>query len=441
MTIANDYLDVVDPLETIVVVLGGGRGTRLYPLTRDRAKPAVSFGGKYRLIDITLTNCLRSGFRRIFILTQFNSFSLNRHIWQTYSREMSRDGFVDVIAAEQTGERSDWFQGTADAVRQSLKHILHHNPRYVLILSADQIYCMDYRALLLWNETRHADVTIAGKYSASFEIAGLGVIQADKDLRVVGFHEKPRRLSDVADFRLSGLGHVGAPPGKDYLASMGIYLFKTPVLLEALRGGEEDFGKAVIPMTARRNVMSCYPFDGYWEDVGTIASFYQANMYWRAGRGIAAMFDGGNSIITHSRQLPPSRMDGTVVTDSLIADGCHVRAKEVTRSIIGLRSRIGEGTVIEDSIVIGNDAYDNHTPFEIGRNCVIRRAILDKNVRIGDGTRIEGTDGVANMDHDDDLLPYSIRSGIVVVARGAVIPQGSSLGHFPAPRAMEPART
>ena len=416
-------LDAVDPTDVAVVVLGGGRGTRLYPLTRDRAKPAVGFGAKYRLIDITLTNCLRSRFERIFILTQFNSFSLNRHIWQTYSRETHHDGAIEVIAAEQTMESADWFQGTADAVRQSLKHVLYRDPRHVLILSADQLYSMDYRALLLSHQTRRADVTIAARYTPPEQIRSLGVVQVDADLRVVGFHEKPRDPQDVAAFRLDKVPGIQYPHGRPFLASMGIYLFDTEALVESLENDEEDFGKAVIPQTARRRPMRCYTFDGYWEDVGSIEAFYRANMDWRGGHGIAALFEDGSSIITHSRQLPPSRIDGTRIEDSIIADGCHIEADAIRRSIVGVRSRIGRGSVIEDSILMGNDATRGEAAPQIGAQCQIRKAIVDKNARIGDGSIIENADGLTEADLD----LCAIRAGIVVIPRGVSVPPGTRI--------------
>jgi len=416
-------LDIVDPSEVVVVVLGGGRGTRLYPLTRDRAKPAVSFGGKYRLVDITLTNCLRSRFDRIFILTQFNSFSLNRHVWQTYSREVSRNGFVDIVAAEETNERRDWFQGTADAVRQSLRYVLHHRPRYVLILSGDQIYSMDYRALLLWHQTHHADVTIAAHYTTQDKVNGLGVVRVDGSLAVTAFAEKPQDPALVEDFRLSTGGALKHPKGKPFLGSMGLYLFETPVLVDALSGDDADFGKGIIPALAGRVRMSCYPFDGYWRDVGTIESFYEANMDWCAGGGIADMFHDGNPIVTHSRQLPPSRFGDGTVRSAIVADGCHVHAKSIERSIIGVRSRIGQGTVIQDSVIMGNDEPASAGPPEIGERCVIRRAIVDKNAVIGDNSVIENSEGV----REAETALYGIRSGIVVIPRGAVIPSGTRI--------------
>jgi len=413
----------IDLRDVVVIIMGGGRGTRLYPLTRYRAKPAVGFGGKYRLIDIVLTNCIRSKLEKIFILTQFNSFSLNRHIWQTYSRLGPRETYIDVIAAEQTAESGEWFQGTADAVRKSLLHTMRSKPNYTLILSADQIYSMDYRDLLAWHLAHKADVTLAARYTPESDLHALGVVQVDPALRVVGFCEKPKKAEQVAGFRVDGLAALTPPPGAPYLCSMGIYLFNTPVLLDALSGTEEDFGRSVIPQTAQRRLMSCFPFDGYWEDVGTIEAFYKANMLWRQGQGIAAMFQRGASIITHSRQLPPSRIEGTTIIDSLVADGCHLHAAHIARSIIGVRTRIGDRSVVEDSILMGNDADEGPVPFEVGADCVIRKAILDKDVVVGDGSVIENAAGV--VEADSEL--YSIRSGIVVVPKGAVLPPGTRI--------------
>ncbi|NQT87410.1 NTP transferase domain-containing protein [bacterium] len=413
--------DRIDPRDVAVIVLGGGRGSRLYPLTRDRAKPAVNFGGKYRLVDITLTNCLRSKLDNIYIVTQFNSFSLNRHIWQTYSRTLQGDSYIDVIAAEQTEENRDWFQGTADAVRQSLRHVLRTNPRYILILSADQIYNMDYRDLLRAHLEQKADVTIAARFTPEENVHSLGVVGVDETLRVTRFFEKPDRLEDVAGFRVTDLPGIAAPADKPFLCSMGLYLFNTDVLVDALSSNETDFGHSIIPQSADRSRMQCFPFDGYWEDVGTIGAFFQANMDWRAGRGIAAMFRQGDRIITHARQLPPARIQGTTIRDSLVASGSHIHAAEITRSIIGVRTRIGDDTIIEDSIICGNDGREGPVPFEVGSHCRIRRAIIDKNAVIGDNAVIENAEGV--QEFQSDL--YCIREGIVVIPRGAFIPQGA----------------
>ncbi len=409
----------IDPKEIVVVVLGGGQGSRLYPLTRDRAKPAVGFGGKYRLIDFSISNCLQSKIEKIFILTQFNSFSLNRHIWQTYSKEMQRDSFIDVLAAEQTTENKSWYQGTADAVRQSLKYIIPHNPRYVLIISADQIYKLDYGNLLNWHVKNEADVTIAANYTSVDELFGLGVTKIKNDFSVVGFKEKPEDPSLVKDYHLDTIG-VEYPNNKPYLASMGLYLFNTETLVKALDNEDEDFGKSVIPTMAKDFRMSCFPFDGYWEDVGTIKAFYKANMEWRLGEGIAKSFQDEYALITHSRQLPPSRIEGANVRSSLIADGCNIFAKSIENTIVGVRTRIGPDTEIKDSIIMGNDHYDKELPFEIGKQSVIQKAILDKNVKIGEGVRIENKEDI--QEYDSEL--YTIRAGIVVIPRGTNIPDG-----------------
>lgn len=403
------------PNDVVVVILGGGRGNRLFPLTRKRAKPAVGFGGKYRLIDIPIANCLHSSMDKIFILTQFNSFSLNRHIWQAYSRELPRDGFIDVVAAEQTHIAVDWFQGTADAVRKSMQYILYHRPRHVLILSGDQVYGMDYRKLLDWHQERNAEITIASNYSGEDRLSGLGIVGIKEDFQVAKFYEKPKEISEVSEFRLPEDTY---PSGKPYLASMGIYLFETSVLEAALDNEKPDFGKEIIPMCARDYRMVTYPFEGYWEDVGTIGAFYEANMEWRRGGGISEMFQGGTAIVTHSRQLPPSRIHGTLINETIIGDGGNIHAREITRSIIGVKTRIGSGTVIEDSIITGNDEYRQNGIPEIGANCTIRKAICDKNVRIGDGSLIMNREGVEEAEND----LYYIRSGIIVIPPDTVIP-------------------
>jgi glucose-1-phosphate adenylyltransferase len=309
--------------DVMVVIMGGGKGNRLYPLTKSRAKPAVNFGGKYRLIDIPITNCLQSQFNKIFILTQYNSFSLNRHIWQTYSRAFNREGFIDIIAAQQSHKGEDWFQGTADAVRQTMEYVLFHEPKYVLILSGDQVYSMDYYKLLLWHEVHDAQVTIAAHYTRPDEIQNMGIIKVSSSLRVLDFCEKPAEVGEVENFAVTPTTRT-LGGDKLFLGSMGIYLFNTPVLVDALDNKEIDFGRGVIPLAAKKYKMLCYPFDGYWQDVGTIKAFYEANMAWREGRGIAEMFQDGNVIYTNSRQLPPTRINGTAITDSLIADGGNI---------------------------------------------------------------------------------------------------------------------
>ncbi len=432
----------INPEDVVVVIMGGGQGTRLYPLTRKRAKPAVSFGGKYRLVDIPITNCLNSQLNKIFILTQFNSFSLNRHIWQSYGREVGRDGFIDVVAAEQTVTSTAWFQGTADAVRRSLQHILYHEPKYILILSGDQVYSMDYNFMFSFHQSHNADVTIAAHYSSPEEISRLGIVKVDRDMQVIDFFEKPENPALIEEFRYAD--STSSVTGKPFLASMGIYLFNTDSLLKALENNETDFGKEIIPLAAKSMHMACFPFSGYWEDVGTIKTFYDANMEWLKGGGIAELFQGGNSIITHARQLPPARVHKTLVENSIISEGSIIHADRLKRSLIGVRSRIAGGCVIEDSIIMGNtkihgveneslfdDSDDNDDTgtfllkscnrFEIGEGCTIKNAILDKDVIIGKGSQIVNIRGV----EEEENKLYVIRSGIVVIAQETVIPPGT----------------
>jgi glucose-1-phosphate adenylyltransferase len=405
--------------DVLVVIMGGGRGTRLYPLTKVRAKPAVSFGGKYRLIDIPIANCLRSQLNKIFVLTQFHSFSLNRHVWQSYSRELGRDGFVDVIAAEQTPTSADWFQGTADAVRQSMPYILYHRPSLVLILSGDQVYSLDYRHLVQWHKSHGADITIMAHWAAKERLKEFGIVKTDSAFRVADFCEKPNAEAQIDGFTLSG---DRVPADRPYLASMGIYLFDIHALISVLSGKESDFGKTLIPAAARQFNMYACPFDGYWEDVGSIEAFYEANMLWRQGGGISELFQGGASMVTHSRQLPPTHIRGTMIEDSLIADGCEIDAKRIARSIIGVRSRIGRGTVIEDSIIMGNDR-PGELASEIGNNCLIRKSIIDKNVVLEHGCILVNSAGVMDADRD----PYVIRSGLIVVPGNVRLRAGTRL--------------
>ncbi len=449
VSFSEQATSAINPSDVMVVILGGGHGARLYPLTKGRAKPAVNFGGKYRIIDIPLTNCLNSQLNKIFILTQFNSFSLNRHIWQSYSREVSRDGFIDIIAAEQTISSNDWFQGTADAVRRSLPYLLYHKPKYVLVLSGDQIYSMDYNFLFSFHNSHNADVTIAALYRAPDEISRMGIVKVNKDLKVVDFCEKPKTPDQIKEFK-----YVNSAAGmfdKPYLSSMGIYLFNTEALQTALEGNEPDFGKGVIPPAAKKMTMSCFPFNGYWEDVGTIKTFYDANMEWLDGGGIAELFQGGQSILTHARQLPPAKIHKTIIENSIVSEGSIIQAESIKHSIIGVRSRIGRGCTIEDSIVMGTtginnvhdaaaeelfdeehddsgDSGDTKTfvlntgnNFEIGEGCYIKNAILDKDVVIGKGSKIVNIKGVREEVHRN----YVIRSGIVVIAQNTVIPPGT----------------
>lgn len=412
------YLERVDPSETAVVVLGGGRGTRLSPLTRDCAKSAISFGGKYRLIDICLSNCQRSKLEKLFILTQFNDFSLNRHVWQSFSREFHGEAFIDIIATEPTREGADESQGTADALRQSLRYVTHHRPRNVLVLHGDQIYTMDYRKAILWHEIHEAEITVAGQYISVNEVPERTLLKVDSDLRVQQFYDKPRRSDKVKGFRLDSEGPMRFPEEKPYLGMMGVWVFNTDVFVSLLESRLEDFAKGILPKIAANNNVYTFPYSGYWEDVGTIEAFYRANMEFRSGSGLAAAITEGDGLVTHNRQLPPSRINGCLVENSLIADGSEVNARRVTRSIVGIRARIGEDSIVEDSLIMGNDTPDEGAPPRIGNNCCLRRTIVDKNVTIGDNCRIVNQNAVEDATHE----LYVIRSGIVVIPQGTVIP-------------------
>ncbi|MBD3420170.1 MAG: glucose-1-phosphate adenylyltransferase [Chitinivibrionales bacterium] len=402
--------------DVLVLILGGGKGSRLYPLTKKRAKPAVNFGGKYRLIDIPITNCLRSGFKNIFILTQFNSFSLNRHIWQAYSQRIGHEGFIDVIAAQQTNHRTDWFQGTADAVRQTLEYVVYHRPKYVLILSGDQVYSMDYQQLLLWHSANGSQITIAANYTPANKIHELGIVKVAPDYQVIDFYEKPATVDEVEEYKINNV--IEHPAECPFLGSMGLYLFDTDILIKALDNNEVDFGKTVIPEAANNFDMRCFPFEGYWEDVGTIKALYEANMEWLRGGGISHILQGGNSIVTNSRHLPPTKINNTTITDSLIADGGNIQAAQIKGSIIGVRTRVDRNTCIEDSIITGNDSPQHGDQFEIGENCTIKGAIIDKNAHIGAGSTLANYSGVEEAEHD----LYMIRSGIIAIPQDTVIP-------------------
>jgi glucose-1-phosphate adenylyltransferase len=410
---------------TIAVIMGGGRGTRLYPLTRERAKPAVPLAGKYRLIDIPISNCINSGLRRISLLTQFNTHSLHRHIRTTYNFDTFTEGYVNVLAAEQTMESMAWYEGTADAVRKNLRHLDLPNADHVLILSGDQLYRMDFRDLIAQHEGEQADATLAVLPVPRHEASGLGILHTSGH-RIVDFVEKPSTEAD--------LDRLALPEPRDdrtHLASMGIYLFRTEVLREVLADAtKEDFGRQIIPETIRQRHVDAYQFDGYWEDIGTIRSFYEANLELTRSDARFDFFDEDAPIYTHPRHLPPSRMSHCRVESSIIADGCLIDRAEIFGSVIGVRTLIGEGTVIRDSIVMGLDYFESderrherraETPSGIGRNCRISGALIDKNCRLGDGVTIDA----ARHTEDRDEKLFVVRDGIVVIPRATTLPDGT----------------
>ena len=418
----------------LALILGGGVGTRLFPLTHQRSKPAVPLGGKYRLVDIPISNCINSDVTKIFVLTQYNSASLNRHIARTYRFSQFSDGFVDILAAEQTPDSPSWFQGTADAVRQVMKHIRDWSLTDVLILSGDHLYTMDYREYFRRHRAANADVTVSVLPCTPEAATDFGLLKTDEDGKITEFREKPKGDAleamrvDTTDFGLQPDEAARRP----FLASMGIYIFKYKAL-EALLAQDTawlDFGREVIPAAIKDFNVQAYLFDGYWEDIGTISAFYQANLDLTAAVPKFNLFNSEAPIYTRARYLPPSKVHNCDVRDSIISEGCIINGARITRSIIGLRSRIGHGTSIESSIVMGADEYQAIEDLAadikagvpvigIGENTTIRRAIVDKDVRIGSNVRIVNEQGLENYDNSDGC--YYIRDRIVIIPKNSTI--------------------
>jgi glucose-1-phosphate adenylyltransferase len=400
--------------EVLCVILGGGRGTRLYPLTRDRAKPAVPLFGKYRLIDIPISNCLNSGFRKINILTQFNSESLNKHITRTYKFDQFSKGFIEIIAADQTMEHADWFQGPADAVRKSLKHFYNPSIKYVCILSGDQLYKMDLNKFFEYHVSKKAQVTVACNVIEADEVSHFGIVGVDRESRITSFVEKPanKELVKAASVKRDG---------KDkFLCSMGIYLFNIDALSEILsKSKKADFGKEIIPEAIHDRSIYAYEFSGYWRDIGTINSFYAENLALTRECPPLDLFDEAWPIYTRSRSLPPAKYNNSTIEHSMVSDGSVIDSAVIRGSIIGLRSRIAKNAIIEDSIIMGADYYDAN--IGIGEDCHIKNAILDKNARIERGVKIINQKGVKDFQGPD----YMIRDGIVVVYKNATIKAGT----------------
>ena len=410
-------------------MLGGGQGSRLSPLTATRSKPAVPIAGKYRLVDIPISNCLHSGITRIYVLTQFNSASLNKHIKNTYHFSNFSEAFVDILAAEQTPTSGHWYQGTADAVRQSLHHLAVHEFDYVLILSGDQLYQMDFEQMIDNHIKSEAEISIATIPVHANDVPGFGILKTDHDNLVTAFIEKPKK-----DFEswASEVSDEMAAQGRYYLASMGIYIFNRSLLYELLDGNERtDFGKEIIPDSIGSHKVLSYQYEGYWTDIGTIPSFFDANIGLTDDIPQFNLFDK-NYIFTRARMLPPSKMSGTHVNKAIIADGCIISASHITRSIIGIRTRIGVGTTIENCYVMGSDNYQTLEQIEeanvanspimgIGDRCYIKNAIIDKNTYIGNDVKIN----CGTKLEDGDYGTHTVQDGIVVVKKRAVIPHGT----------------
>lgn len=418
--------------DVIALILGGGQGSRLFPLTQLRSKPAVPIGGKYRLIDVPISNCLHADLRRIFVLTQFNSASLNRHVGLTYRMDQFSPGFVEILAAEQTPESTAWFQGTADAVRKAARHFAQHDADYYLILAGDHLYRMDYRELLEAHLDRQADITIAAMPVSPDEAPGMGIFRFDRRGAIEDFEEKPspERLDAIGRSLPPGAGALTFDPARPFVASMGIYLFTREVLLELIeQESGVDFGRELIPAALGRYHVSAFLHHGYWADVGTVPSFYDANMMLTQVKAPFRFYDARRPIYTHARFLPPSRALGCRMTHSLIAEGTYLNECTIADSVIGIRSMIREGSTVQRSVLLGADYYAGDDtaatrdlpPVGIGRDCTLDRVIVDKNARIGDGARLVNVRGV---DHEDGS-GFHIRNGIIIVPKGGVIPPGT----------------
>lgn len=420
----------------VAMILGGGAGTRLYPLTASRSKPAVPLAGKYRLVDIPISNCINSNINRIFVLTQYNSASLNKHIKNTYQFSAFSNGFTDILAAEQTPESTQWYQGTADAVRQSLKHLSSFQFDHVLILSGDQLYQMDFGSMFRTHEKENADITIATIPVNAKDATGFGILKTDENNRIKSFIEKPG--PDLLQDWTSDTGEAMKAEGRDYLASMGIYIFKKKLLYELLNNlykNATDFGKEIIPNSIKNHVVYSYQYEGYWTDIGNISSFFEANLALTRELPPFNLFDNDTRVFSHPRMLPPSKISSTNLANSIISDGCIIHAEELKDCIIGIRTRIGKGTRINRCYVMGSDYYETiedmsfdtekGIPFiGIGDNCLIENAIVDKNCRIGNNVRIKG----GNHLEDANSELYSVKDGIVVVRKNAVLPDNFSIG-------------
>src|SRR3984957_8787590 len=418
--------------EILSVILGGGAGTRLYPLTASRSKPAVPIAGKYRLVDIPISNCLNSGITRMFVLTQFNSASLNRHIKNTYHFSAFSSAFVDILAAEQTPDNPTWYQGTADAVRQCLRHLGPFDSEYVLILSGDQLYQMDFMEMIDHHKKMNADISIATIPVPDREASDFGIMKKDENGMITSFTEKPKK--DILPQWMSDTGPEMQGQGKHYLASMGIYVFNRKLLADLLQNvyvEATDFGKEIIPQSLSTYKVVSYQYNGYWTDIGNIYSFFEANLGLTEDIPDFNLFDNSNAIYTRARMLPPAKISGTTLEKTIIAEGCIINASRIENSVIGIRTRVGSGTTIVSSYLMGNDYYETLAEIEkadshslptvgIGHRCYIRNAIVDKNCRIGNDVRINGGNHLENADHN----LYTIKDGIVVVKKGAVLPNG-----------------
>lgn len=415
----------------IAVILGGGAGSRLYPLTSARSKPAVPIAGKYRLVDIPISNCINSAINRMYVLTQYNSASLNKHIKNTYQFSAFGSGFVDILAAEQTPDNATWFQGTADAVRQSIRHIEKNEFEYVLILSGDQLYQMDFAEMFDSHVKSGTDITIATIPVTEREATDFGILKADENNVITSFIEKPKK--DLLADWTSDTGEM-KHMGRNYLASMGIYIFNKQLLFDLLEKEHTkatDFGKEIIPDSIAKYKVSSFQYDGYWTDIGNIYSFFEANIALTLDLPPFNLFDSKKTVFSRARMLPPAKISGTTLEKTIIAEGCIIHASRLESTVVGIRTRIGTGTTIVNSYIMGSDFYETLVEIQhdadhglpkigIGDRCYIKNAIIDKNCRIGNDVRINGGSHLP----DDDHALYTVKDGIVVIKKGAVLPNG-----------------
>lgn len=421
----------------LAIIMGGGQGTRLFPLTQERSKPAVPLAGKYRLVDIPISNCINSNLKRVYLLTQFNSASLHRHISQSYKFDHFSGGFVEILAAEQTLTNTSWYQGTADAVRKNLIHFLNHDFDYALILSGDQLYRMDYRRILTQHIETYADLTIATLPVTRSAAQGLGIMEINAERRITRFVEKPKEPDALDSLKLDGESHdkLGIE-GVDefYLASMGIYVFNREVLTRLLDNTLADFGRDVVPAAIANYRVFSYVFQGYWEDIGTIRSFFEANLDVTSELPRFNFFDMSAPVFTRPRFLPASKINGAQINHAIVSDGCIINRATISHSIIGLRSTVGAGSTLNRVILLGSDYYESQASIlenevlgkpriGIGQNSRIENAIIDKNARIGDNVVITPEGKPENLDHP----LYYVRDGVVVIPKNGAIPHGMSI--------------
>jgi glucose-1-phosphate adenylyltransferase len=417
--------------KVLAIILGGGQGSRLYPLTKDRSKPAVPIAGKYRLVDIPISNCINSDIKRMYVLTQFNSASLNAHIKNTYHFSFFSDAFVDVLAAEQTIQSDKWFQGTADAVRQSMHHFLANDFEYALILSGDQLYQMDFNDMIQKHRESGAEISVATYPVNAKDATSFGLLRTDNDNIITSFIEKP--ASELLPDWTSNVGDDMKSQGRDYLASMGIYIFNRDLLIKLMETpGTNDFGGEIIPQAIGKHKTLSYQYEGYWEDIGSIDSFFEANLGLTDDVPQFNLYDR-KGIYTRARILPTSKISGTILNKAVIADGCLINAEKIERAVIGIRSRIGKNSLISNTYMMGNDFYESLDQIKesnikimmgIGDRCYIHNCIIDKNCRIGDDVRINGGTHIANIETDT----YMVKDGIVVIKKDATIPTGTNIG-------------